>query len=82
MKKLFLSAIFLVAFSSVSIANTIANDDLEKENVTVISLVADNCTKVAQLAYNLAISEGANHPTAVAYSNIAYNNCKKSISAE
>lgn len=43
---------------------------------------ADTCTLVASLAYNLAISEGATHPTAVAVSNLAYNNCKKSTSIE
>ena len=72
MKKLFFTAIAFVAFSSLSMANTIEQDKVEEEAV----VLRDNCTIVAQLAYNLAISEGADHPTAVAYSNIAYNNCK------
>ena len=79
MKKLFFTAIALVAFSGVSMANSVAVEEtVIVENV----LLKDNCTTVAQLAYNLAISEGADHPTAVAYSNIAYTNCKKSVSIE
>jgi hypothetical protein len=40
-----------------------------------LQIFGNTCTLVAQLAYNLAISEGADHPTAVQASNIAYNNC-------
>jgi len=54
-----------------SLGNSVQNEQIIVEG-------ADTCTLVAQLAYNLAISEGANHPTAVAVSNLAYNNCKAS----
>lgn len=71
MKKLFFSAVALVAFSSVSMANTIAVEEDKK-------MVETDCCVVYDLAYNLAISEGASGSTADAAANIAYQNCEKS----
>ncbi len=77
MKKLFFSAIFLVAVSSVSMANTIADDKTieSKEDMTVL---LTDCCIIYDLAYNLAIKEGASPSTADAAANIAYTNCEKS----
>lgn len=71
MKKLILlgAMVFTMSLSNSAMA---ANEVAQPVTIT-----ADTCTTVAQLAYNLAISEGATHPDAVIVSNLAYDNCKK-----
>ena len=88
MKKLMFTAIALVAFSGVSMANTIADEEVKKDNEVkkevVIQMKADPCQNVCHLAYDLAISEGASHATADAYGDLVYANCiasQKTISA-
>lgn len=72
MKKLFLlgAVVFTMSLSN----SAMAVNEVAQPTVTI---TADTCTTVAQLAYNLAISEGATHPDAVIVSNLAYDNCKK-----
>lgn len=77
MKKLFFSAVALIAFSSVSMANCITENDAYKEDDSKV-VVETDCCVIYDLAYNLAISEGASPSTADAAANIAYQNCEKS----
>ncbi len=81
MKKLIFTAITLIAFSSVSMANTISDENEVvipiKENKKVIILKRIDCCIIYDLAYNLAISEGAPVGTAEAAANLAYNNCSR-----
>lgn len=84
MKKLFFTAIALVAFSGVSMGSTLANNEIRKgtEKPESILKVLNRCQTVCHLAYNLAISEGASHEAADAYADMCYANCIKSISIE
>lgn len=68
--------VFIGATILATTFSSFAANDLVQNEIPAIE-IADTCTTVASLAYNLAISEGADHPTAVQFSNIAYNNCKK-----
>lgn len=76
MKKVFFSAVALVAFSFAGMANEIEEKKVEVKKVEVETLKGDNCSTIRTLAYNLWISEGYSTQYAVIASNIAYNNCK------
>lgn len=80
MKKMIFSAVALVAFSFAGMAN-----EIEEERVIINN--SDTCCIVHDLAYDLAISEGADSETAGKAANIAYENClktsdKKSVSLD
>jgi len=70
MKKLVLFGALVLTMNFATLGNSVHNEQI------IVEEGIDTCSAVAQLAYNLAISEGANHPTAVVVSNLAYNNCK------
>jgi hypothetical protein len=72
MKKLIFTAIAMVAFSGVSMAGTL------EESLVLEKLPIDKCCTVYDLAFNLAISEGAPPQTAENAANDAYNNCRSS----
>ena len=81
MKKIIFTAIAMIAFSSASMANTIADEEVENKKAVVT-----DCCSIYDLAYTLAIREGASPANADTAANIAYNGCKaskakKSISA-
>ncbi|GEC80231.1 hypothetical protein B0A61_13260 [Flavobacterium aquatile LMG 4008 = ATCC 11947] len=68
----------MVAFSSASMANTIADEEVvteEKKEVVVVRKT--DCCLIYDLAYDLAISEVAPAESAESTANIAYNNCEK-----
>ena len=78
MQKMIFSAVALVAFSFAGMANEIEEKKVEvkpetKKEAKVVLKV--NCGTIKQLAYNLAISEGADDCTAEYYSDIVYANC-------
>ena len=67
LKKVF--GVFSVALLLMSMSN----------NAVVIK--KDTCTLLAQTAFNYAVNvEDADFATAVAYANIVYNNCNKTVS--
>jgi hypothetical protein len=69
--------------SSASMANTIADEEVivenkkeVKEDQKVALRAKTDCCTIYDLAYNLAIKEGATTANAEAAANMAYNNCK------
>ena len=77
MKKSLFSAVALIAFTSISMANTIEEKEITIEGDSK-TVVETDCCVIYDLAYDLAISEGASPSTADAAANIAYQNCEKS----
>lgn len=85
MKKLFFSAVALVAFSSVSMANNVAIEEsklIEKE----LKLVENECHAVSFYIYNSSRESGLSISQSTANANTAYWQCMgsaipKSISA-
>ena len=70
----------MIAFTSVSMANTIADEEVvlnNKEKKEVVVVRKTDCCLIYDLAYDLAISEGAPAESAESAANIAYNNCEK-----
>lgn len=68
------------AFSSASMANTIADEEVvvnNKEKKEVVVVRKTDCCLIYDLAYDLAISEVAPAESAESTANIAYNNCEK-----
>ena len=69
MKKVFFTAIAMIAFSSASMANTIADEE-------VVAKELSSCQLVSALAYNYGVNEECmTHSEALAYSNTVYFNC-------
>ena len=73
------TAIALIAFSGVSMANTIKEVEVQKnKNAKTVKKRATDCCIIYDLAFGLAMSEGAGASTAEAAAILAYNNCEKS----
>ena len=80
------TAIALIAFSSVSMGNTIVEENVVIENTTEdtsevsekLFVNNDPCQNVCHFAYDLARKEGASHAIADAYADFCYSNCIKS----
>ena len=80
MKKVIFTAIAMIAFSSASMANTIADEEVvvnNNEKKEVVKVKKTDCCFIYELAFDLAISEGAPVESAESAANIAYNNCEK-----
>ncbi|WP_298950163.1 hypothetical protein [uncultured Nonlabens sp.] len=74
MKKFLILGTFVLGFS-VNAATTVEVESNEKVNLLVE--VSDGCDKVGQLAYDLAISEGATNRDARRARRGARRNCNK-----
>ena len=77
MKKLFFSAVALIAFSSFSMANTIAVDEVkvEKEQIVDMPPTASDCASTRIHYYNHLSSQGIPHDEASARSYRIYFQC-------
>lgn len=77
MKKLFFSALALVAFSSVSIGNTVADDNKMveevKENIQI--KMNSDCHYLSFLTYNSARESGYSVAQSQAFANNIFYNC-------
>jgi len=73
MKKLFFSAVALVAFSSVSMANTIAIEEENQSNF--LTEVNWACVGVGFAASDAVIENGGTPQQATAAAEAAYNKC-------
>lgn len=84
MKKLFFSAVALVAFSGVSLGNTVAvnGNIVEKSKKVDVKLVATDCSLVRLQYYNYLVSQGvpANEASGRSYS-IYFQCMSKELSA-
>ncbi|WP_298306626.1 hypothetical protein [Flavobacterium sp.] len=76
MKKIMFTAIALVAFSSVSMANTIADDEVVKENeIKKVMLREIPCPTAWSIAYHYARQAGQTEQEAIAIAFAAYDRC-------
>lgn len=79
MKKLFFSAVFLLAFSGVSIANTIEVKNLDeietKSDEKLIRTTPEECASIRVLYYDHLISQGVPHSEASGRSYSIYFQC-------
>lgn len=74
MKKLFFSAVALVAFSSVSMGNTIADEDAKSEKECSLK-VSPSCDRERLETYNEAIANGIGHYQAYFQAAEVYMEC-------
>jgi hypothetical protein len=79
MKKLFFNAVFLVAFSGVSMANTIA---IEEEKEVLETVVTPSCDQERLETYNEAISNGYTHYQAYFQAAGVYMECMRNVGIE
>ncbi|TDP61316.1 hypothetical protein [Flavobacterium dankookense] len=79
MKKLFFSAVALVAFSSVSMANTIDIKNVcteqKEEKIEILNTTPTECLTYKFFYYNHLISQGATQQQASAGASSVYFNC-------
>jgi hypothetical protein len=86
MKKVFFTAIAMIAFSSASMANTIADDEVviirknENEKVLVVQQ-ANPCKNNFAQALNQAYQMGYNDAQAWNYASVAYIFCTNGLTA-
>jgi len=80
MKKLMFTAIALVAFSGVSMANMkgIKPSNTKKVAKKVVIRAKTDCCLIYDLAYQLNFSETCDIEWSEMCANYAYNNCEKS----
>lgn len=79
MKKVFFTALALVAFSSASMANTIADEEIVKENKKEVKNVIKSdywdCAAVACDVYDELTAVGVYEPEALIEADDAFNDC-------
>ena len=82
MKKLFFSAIFLMAFSGISMASTIADDKAKEGEAVVTIVVTPSCDQERLETYNEAISNGYTHYQAYFQAAAVYMECIRNVGIE
>lgn len=78
MKKLFFTAIALVAFSGVSMANTITDEEIITENDKDVQIVRNKCIEIANALMELHPEAWGDPGTYIATWSIIYSNCNDS----
>ena len=77
MKKLLFTAIALVAFSSVSMANTIADEEKELSQTNV--LISNPCRSTFEYYFNQGLSGGYSADESWAWASLNYDMCERGI---